>query len=147
ACELVAVSLQTLAQLQVVLDDAVVDQRDVAVAVGVGMCVVIGWASVGRPSGVADPRFPLQLMSGKLFLERLELPRFADDVDARAVEHGDARRVVSSIFDPSQAVDNDGERGLVADDADDAAHIEVSVSAKSVVVPWPNGRDPSPIRR
>src|SRR5438132_244044 len=59
ACGLVAVSLQTLAQLQVVLDDAVVDQRDAAVAVGVGMCVVIGWASVGRPSGVADPRFPV----------------------------------------------------------------------------------------
>ena len=43
-------------------------------------------------------------MSRKLFLERVELARLADDVDARAIEHGDARRVVASIFDPSQAV-------------------------------------------
>src|SRR5439155_23086812 len=112
-----------------------------------GMCVLVGWTSVRRPTRVADPRVAVQLMSRKLFLERVELSRFADDVYARAVEHGDARRVVASIFDPSQAVDDDGERGFIADDGDNAAHIEVSVSVNAVVVPRPNGQFVSPIAR
>ena len=116
------------------------DQRDAATAVGVGVGVLIGRASVRRPTGMADPGGSVQLVSGKLFFERVELPCLTDDVDARAVEHGDARRVIASIFDPPQAVHDDGERGFVADDADDAAHIDVSVSVNVAVVPWPNGQ-------
>ena len=39
-----------------------------------------------------------------------------------AVENCDARRIVSAIFQPPKAIQNDGHRFLVADVTDNAAH-------------------------
>jgi hypothetical protein len=52
--ELGAAPDQVGAQLTVVLDDAVVDNSDVALGVGVGVCVGLRCLAVRRPTCVAD---------------------------------------------------------------------------------------------
>ena len=52
--ELVALLLELLLQIEVVLDDAVVDDDDLAGAVAVRMGVLLGRPSVRRPARVAD---------------------------------------------------------------------------------------------
>ena len=52
--ELVTLSLQLGLELGEVLDDAVVDDEDLAVAVGVRVCVDVGRLAVRRPARVAD---------------------------------------------------------------------------------------------
>ena len=52
--ELVSLPLQLLLQVEVVLDDAVVDDDDLAGAVAVRMGVLLGRPAVGRPARVAD---------------------------------------------------------------------------------------------
>ena len=52
--ELVALPLQLLLQIEVVLDDAVVDDDDLAGAVAVRMGVLLGRPAVRRPARVAD---------------------------------------------------------------------------------------------
>ena len=43
-----------------IFHDAVVDDGDAAAAVGMGVAVVIGRASVGGPTGVAQPHSPMK---------------------------------------------------------------------------------------
>ena len=50
----VTLCLEFAFQLHIVLDNAVVGHHNVALAVGVGVCVEISRAPVGRPTGVAD---------------------------------------------------------------------------------------------
>ena len=57
--ELVSLRLQLVLQLEVVLDDAVVDDDDAAGAVAVRMRVLLGRPSVGRPARVADAVEPV----------------------------------------------------------------------------------------
>ena len=52
--------LQLPLQIEVVLDDAVVDDDDAAGAVAVGMGVLFGRAAVGRPARVPDAVVPLE---------------------------------------------------------------------------------------
>ena len=52
--EVVAAGQQAIAQLAVVLDDAVVDDRDVTGAIDVGMRVEVVGPSVGGPAGVGQ---------------------------------------------------------------------------------------------
>ena len=66
--------------------------------------------------------------SAMTVLEIGELAGAAPHVDAVAVDDGNARRVVAAILEPPQPLDQDGDDGLVADVADDAAHISVNRS-------------------
>ena len=45
---------QAALELEVILDDAVVDEGNTAAAVGVGVGVVVGGRTVGGPAGVAE---------------------------------------------------------------------------------------------
>jgi hypothetical protein len=47
---------QFLTQFGEVLDDPVVDDRHRAIRRNVGVGVAVGWATVGRPARVTDPR-------------------------------------------------------------------------------------------
>ena len=52
--ELVAFALQLLLELQVVFDDAVVDYDDIALAVAMGVRVLLSGTAVRGPAGVPD---------------------------------------------------------------------------------------------
>ena len=87
------------AQRFVVLDDAVVDDGDVARAVGVGMGVLERGPAVGGPAGVGDGGGAgvFEVVAGEVG----DLPRGLADVEgAASVKDGDARAVVAAVFEP-----------------------------------------------
>ena len=120
--EPVALLLELALELQVVLDDAVVDDDEAARAVAVRMRVLFGGPSVRRPARVPEPVRAGHRFRGQHLLEIRELAGTAADVDVAVVDDGDARRVVAAILESSQPVDEDRDDGPRADVADDAAH-------------------------
>ena len=130
AREHVAARLQLGAQLVVVLDDAVVDQRDACRAVGlaprpgreVRMRVVHRRRAVGGPAGVGDAGRALHAVGGDLRVELGHARGAARAAQRAGLVDGDAAGVVAAVFEPLQAFDEDGNDVARADRADDAAH-------------------------
>ena len=120
--ELVAGLLELVAQLLVVLDDAVVHDRD-AVARDVRMGVALVRHAVRRPARVRDA----EVAGGRVRGERVgELRDLADGAQPRdvgaAVQDGDAGRVVAAVFEALQALDQDRDDVPVSDRSDNSAH-------------------------
>jgi hypothetical protein len=125
--------LELAPQRHVVLDDPVVDDGDLAghVRVRVGLAR----AAVRRPSGVTDSGGPGQRVLLERGLEVDQLSQRAHDLDASAVAgragvERQAGGVVPAIFEPAQAVDQDGSALFRSDVADDTAHDEISSVAE-----------------
>ena len=121
--ELVPLALQLALQLEVVLDDAVVHDDDAAGAVAVRVGVLLGRPAVRGPAGVPDAVFAVE----RVGLDRpprdwRACPALRRRLMSPFLHDRDARRVVAAVFEPPQAVDQDGNDGLGADVADDAAH-------------------------
>jgi hypothetical protein len=102
--------LQAPAQLGVVLDDPVEDDVDAAGAVVVRVGVLLGDAAVGGPAGVGDPRRRGGQRPSAVLGPRLDggsqIGEVADSVDALDPplrEHGEAGRVIASVFELFQA--------------------------------------------
>ena len=125
---------QLALQLEVVLDDAVVDDDDAAGAVAVGMGVLLGRAAVRGPARVADAVLAVERVGLDGVLEAGELPGAPAQVDGALPHHRDAGRVVAAVLEPAQAVDEDRDDRLGPDVADDAAHEDLSS-----VSPAPSG--------
>ncbi len=129
--ELCALGQQLLAQLGVVLDDAVVDHGQAALVRHVRVRVDVGGPAVGGPAGVADAH---EAGGHGALLELLgevgELARLLAVVQLAAVHHGDAGGVVSAVFESTQPLHQDVEsavltgRGGLADVSDDSAHAD-----------------------
>ena len=126
AGELHTVGLQLLAQPGVVLDDPVVDDRDLARGVAVRMRVAVGRATVSGPAGVAEAGAAGEAGRVGLVQRRLEVGQptgaAADGQPAVAVEQRDARGVVAAVLHPAQRVDHDPAGVPRSDVADDSAH-------------------------
>ncbi len=132
----VAARLEPVPQLAEVLDDPVVDDRDLAGAVAVGMGVQVVRAAVGRPAGVgeADGRVRRAVGDGGLEVDQLAGPLLDEQV-AGVVHERDARRIVAAVLEPLEALDQDRARLPRAGVADDAAHtVTSSARADSVQV-------------
>ena len=131
--EMVAFALKAGAQGAVVLDDAVVDQRDVAGLVEMRVGVGLGGRAVGGPAGVGDARGGALAKRAAghsawaLVVEHGDFARGLGDDDPVVIEHGDARRVIAAVFEPAQPVDEHGGRVRLADVSDDAAHGEFEI--------------------
>ena len=111
------------AQGAVVLDDAVVDDNDVARGVGVGMGVRLGGGAVRRPARVADAGAASRQVVGEMATQVGELAdalRYAEA--ALGVEHGDAGAVVAAVLEAGEALEDDGCGRFAADVTDDSAH-------------------------
>jgi hypothetical protein len=106
----VAEPLQFAAQLFVVLDDAVVDDRD-AVLGDVRMRVALGRHAVGGPARVRDAEIAVRRdWSIQRFLQHAHLADGAHALQVfGAVQDGHAGRVVAAILKPAQAVHQDGD--------------------------------------
>ena len=127
--EEVSPSLQLLLDLGVVLDDAVVDDGDVARAVEVGVGVRRLRGAVGRPAGVSDSREkPLgrQVALQAQRLYRLGTLGGAGPPGLPGAHQGNPCRVVAPILQARQALKQRLQGVAGAHDSDDAAH-EVSL--------------------
>ena len=119
-------------QLDVVLDHPVVDDDDAALAVAMGMRVLVGRASVGGPAGVTEAEGPLDGLSLDQLLEVLELPRAAADFEPSFADDGDAGGIVAAVLELAQTLDEDFSGLSGADVSDDAAH-----GFRNLIVPAP----------
>ena len=113
----------SLLQLEVVLDDAVVDDDDAAAADRDAGARSPRWAGRAWPSACGRCRRrrraarradALRGCASLPALRRTSMPPSRDD--------GDAGRVVAAILEPPEPVEEDGDDLLGADVADDAAH-------------------------
>ena len=89
-----ALGLESSAQRAVVLDDAVVDQRDVSGLVEMRVGIGLGGWSVGGPAGVGDAGAASAEALGRLFpagllAQRGDLARGLGDDDFPVIENGD----------------------------------------------------------
>ena len=85
--------------LRVILDDAVVDQRDLSVAAHVRMSVGIRYATVSRPARVTHAVRAREPASRRLFLEVGDASNFLGDFECAILQHGNAGGVVAAIFE------------------------------------------------
>jgi hypothetical protein len=107
--EAVALGDELLLQRKVVLDDAVVDDDDLAGAVAVRMRVFFGGAAVSGPASVADAVGAVEWLEADGLFQVSQLAFCPADLQALAVAgDGDAGRVVAAVFEPAQTVDDDG---------------------------------------
>ncbi len=113
---------QALLERHVVLDDAVVDDHELARTVAVGVGVLLGGLAVGGPAGVSQGHDARQ---GRLLQDRVEVGQLAGRaaaLDRAALGHGHAGRVIAPVLEALEAF-QDERRGLPAPRvADDAAH-------------------------
>ena len=87
-------------ELQVILDDAVVDQGDLAVPADVGMGIHVVGLAVRGPAGVPDAKHPFQVrpVPGQV-RQDLEAALGLSDLEAlRLRPHGDPRRVIAPVL-------------------------------------------------
>ncbi len=120
--ELIAETLQLVAKLLVILDDAVVDDRE-TVAGDVRVSVAFARDTVGCPTRMRNSDFA----GGRRLLQGLgEHFDLADRAEPgqvlRAIEDGQARRVIAAILEPPQSLHQDGDDVALGDRSDDSAH-------------------------
>ena len=131
--EPMALGREPVLDLGVVLDDAVVDQRELAAAVGVRVRVRVVRAAMRRPSRVGDPGMTCRRVAVEVIGQVGQLAGLLLDEElAGAGQHGDAGRVVAAVLEAPQALEQD--RGGITrpDVPDDAAHMPSSRKAGSV---------------
>ena len=114
--------LQLLPQQAVVLNDAVLDHRQLAAPIEMGMGVALLRLSMGGPAGVADAalsRSSLGLETGR---EIHQLAFGLQAMKAIPIHRGDSRRVVAPILKLSKAFQQLGRRFPRPNQGNDAAH-------------------------
>jgi hypothetical protein len=110
-------------QLEVVLDDAVVDDDDPPGAIAMGVGVFFRGTAVRGPARVRDAVAAVDRLVDEDLLEVAQLAgRPADVKLAAAVDHRDPCRVVAAVFELPQALDQDFNGVLRTDVPDDPAH-------------------------
>src|SRR5690606_14078646 len=108
-------------ELEMVLDDAVVHDRDVTG--DVRMRVGLARPAVCRPTRVADPEPSFELSRFAGAKQVVELPHGAHDLELGAHLDRQARGVVAAVFESPEAVEQDGSRRSGTNVANDAAHL------------------------
>ena len=123
ALEPEALGLQLLPQGGIVLDDAVVDDGELVVVAHMGVCVCIGGFPVGGPAGVTDAGCTGHgVTTLDLCVQVLDHADGFFHMDAVLSQNSDAGRVIASVLQLLQAIQQDGCCILGAGKADDTTH-------------------------
>ena len=120
--EHVALALQLVLQIEVVLDDAVVNDDDAARAVPMRVGVLLSRPAVRCPARVPDAVGAGERMGVNHRFQVRELAGAAAQVDGAVVHDGHARRVVASVLELPEAVDENRDDVFRADVTDNATH-------------------------
>ena len=122
--EFVAFGDEVLLELEIVFDDAVVDDHEGACAVAVGVGVFFGGAAVGGPAGVADAEGAVDGVGGDDGFEVAELAGGSAEFEGGGASgYGDAGGVVAAVLEAAQAFNDDGDDGLGANVTNDSTHV------------------------
>src|SRR4029077_6918877 len=110
-------------QAEVILDDAIVYDDDLAGAVAMRMSVFFRGAPVSSPSGVANAIAAVERFEADDLFQVAQLAFGAANLQLVPIAgNGDSSRIVSAVFETSQAFDNDRNYFFLADISDDATH-------------------------
>ena len=121
--EVITRSTQLGTQGLVVFDDAVVHDRE-PIRRNMRMRIALGRHAMGRPASVRDADGAVSRGGVDGVLQHLHLAHRTHALErARAIEHGDTRRVVATVLEPPQALDQDGDDISLRDRADNSAHV------------------------
>ena len=121
ALEGVALPDELLLDGGVVLDDAVVDDREATVTRRMRVRVEVARRAVGRPAGVPHADGALDGAAVEQLGQFVDLALLLADLE-RAVQDGDARGVVAAVFEPPKAADEEVAGLTRTDVTDDATH-------------------------
>ncbi len=122
AIEFRALLFQHQAQFAKILDDAVVDHRDVVG--GVRMGVVLVRLAVGGPAGVSDPGMAGERFGPQPGFEVFQFAFGAAAVEMVAFQRGDTGGIIAAIFKPLERIHQLlGDRSA-PQNADNAAHAD-----------------------
>ena len=118
--ELGAAGFELGAQFGEILDDAVVDDRDLVGRMGMGIDLV--GTAMGRPAGMADADGARQRLLGEPDLEIAQLAFGAAAGQVAGLQRRDPGQVIAAVFQPLQGIDHARRDRLAAEDSDDSAH-------------------------
>ena len=120
--DVVALVHQLTLEVQVVLDDAVVNNHDPAGAVTVRVGVFLGRTTVRGPPRVADAILAVDRLLEQDVFEFRQLPRTASNLHHAMTHDRHTGRVVAAILEAAQPFDQDRQERLLTDVADNPAH-------------------------
>ena len=120
--ELVPLCLQLAFELEIVLDDAVVDDHHAAGAVAVRVRVLLGGAAVRGPSRVADAVEAVNRLRLDRRLQVGQFPGRAPERNPLGAHQRYACRVVPAVLHLAKTVEQNGHDRFGADVADDSTH-------------------------
>ena len=119
----VAFRFQLVLQGEVVFDDTVVYDDDVAVAIAVGVGILFRRTAMGGPTGVTDAEAPGQRIGSNGIFEVVQLAFGAANLELSVIAvDRQSRRIVSPIFQPFQSIQNDWHCVVCPYIPDDSAH-------------------------
>ena len=126
----VAASDQLGAKLSEVLHDAVVDDRDAAGAIGVGVSVQVARPAVRSPASVAQAHSGAGRLAPQRVLQDRHLARALLNEEVTGVgDKSDAGGVVAPVFEPPESVEQDGPGLSRPRVSNDSAHMSISRSS------------------
>ena len=113
---------QVVAQGLVILDDAIVDERELVALVKVRVGILIRHAAMGGPAGVADAHGALRRLGQQEIGQVGNAAHALAHLHRPTLDGGDTRRVVAAVFEPPQPIQEDGSRLGLSDISNDSAH-------------------------
>ncbi len=120
--KLVALELQLFAQRIVIFDDAIVYHHDRAAMTGMGMGIGLRRFAMRGPTRVAHADRAGQMAIFKLGSQGGNLAFIPHPIEFLIFNDGNASGVISPVFQPLQAANQDGNCCTFANIANDAAH-------------------------
>ena len=115
---------QSLFQLQIVFDDAVVNDDDAPGAIAMRMRVLFSRPAVSGPARVADAVGSIERTQANDFFEVAQFSFGAPNLEIVAfINDGDAGRVVTAILELAQAVNDQRHNLLVSNVTNNSTHM------------------------
>src|ERR1700728_4717215 len=114
---------QLFLQAEIVFDDPVMHDHDLAGAIAVRMSVFFGRTPVGSPASVANAVGAVERLEANDFFQIAQFAFGASKLQLVAITgDGNSSRIITAVFEPPQALDDDRNHFFFADVANNATH-------------------------
>ena len=119
-----ATLLKFFAKLYIIFDDAIVDERELALVIKMWVGIAIGWSAMGCPASMSDAAMRIR-DSGECGFEIAEFSSALLDPEWFTLGYGesDSSGVIPAIFESTKTFKNWGECARLAGVSNDATHL------------------------